>query len=278
MSSTPQRLHPEQVAAFLERIGITGPLKPDADFLHRIHSAHLHAVPFENLSIHLGEDMSLDVQALYEKIVTRHRGGFCYELNGLLAVVLEGLGYRVHRLSARTFSAERGFSAPMDHLVLRVVDNAGESWLADVGYGRHTVYPLRYQDRTDQRDPGGLFRITEYEDGELDVLREGEAQYRVDPRPLALSDFVPAMWWQRTSPQALFTQSLICSMQTEGEGGGRVSLSGRKLIITDADGGRQEKELASDEEVLAAYRELFGFALTRVPHVRAGTVMGNGVD
>ena len=248
----------------MERIGVTGPLKPDADSLHRLHSAHLHAVPFENLSIHLGEDMSLDVQALYDKIVTRRRGGFCYELNGLFAVVLEALGYRVHRLSARTFSAERGFSPPMDHLALRVVDDAGQAWLADVGFGRHTDFPLRYDDRGEQRDPEGLFRVTEYEDGELDVLREGEAQYRVDPRPLALSDFVPAMWWQRTSPRALFTQSLICSLRTAG---GRVSLSGRKLITTDSDGGRTEKELATDEEVLAAYRELFGFTLTRVPEV-----------
>jgi N-hydroxyarylamine O-acetyltransferase len=255
------------VAAYLERIGVAGPLKPDADSLRRIHSAHLHAVPFENLSIHLGEDMSLDVQALYEKIVNRRRGGFCYELNGLFAVVLEALGYRVRRNSARTFNPERGFSAPMDHLALHVVDDAGDSWLADVGFGRHTEYPLRFDDRGEQRDTGGLFRIAEYEDGELDVLREGEVQYRVDPRALALSDFVPAMWWQRTSPQSHFTQSLICSRLTTG--GGRATLSGRKLIVTDADGGRQEKELASDEEVLATYREVFGFTVPRVPEVRA---------
>jgi N-hydroxyarylamine O-acetyltransferase len=265
MSSTPQRLHPEQVAAFLERIGVPGPLKPDAETLRRLHLAHLQTVPFENLSIHLGEDMSLDVGALYDKIVSRRRGGFCYELNGLFAVVLEALGYRVHRMSVRTFNPERGFSPPADHLALRVVDEAGGAWLADVGFGRHTHYPLRFDDRGEQPDPGGLFRITEYEDGDLDVLREGEAQYRVDPRPLALGDFRMALWWQRTSPETLFTQSLVCSMLTED--GGRVTLSGRKVVTTDAVG-RQEKELGDDAEVLAAYRELFGIEVDRVPEVR----------
>ncbi|NUP46465.1 MAG: arylamine N-acetyltransferase [Catenulispora sp.] len=270
MSSTPQRLHPEQVTAYLNRINVAGPLKPDADSLRRLHSAHLHAVPFENLSIHLREDMSLNIPALYDKIVTRHRGGFCYELNGLFAAALETIGYRVQRHSARTFHPDRGFSPPMDHLALRVTDTTGDVWLADVGYGRHTEYPLHFTARTEQSDPGGLFRITEYENGDLDVLREGEAQYRVDPRPLALSDFIPAMWWQRTSPEAMFTQSLICSRLTDD--GGRISLNDRKLITTDATG-RHEQELTSDEEVLTAYRDVFGIELPRVPEV-AGPRVG----
>jgi len=268
MPTTPHRLLPNQVTAYLERIGVPGPLKPDADTLRQLHSAHLHTIPFENLGIHLDEDMSLDAAALYDKIVVRRRGGFCYELNGLFAVLLESLGYRVQRISARTFTAEQGFSPPLDHLALRVADEAGDVWLADVGYGRHTEFPLAFGERAEQPDPGGRFRIAEYEDGELDVLREGEVQYRVDPRPLVLSDFTMAMWWHRTSPQSHFTQSLICSRLTSD--GGRVSLSGRKLVTTDATGSRQEKELASDDDVLAAYRELFGIKLMRVPEVRGG--------
>ena len=91
--------------------------------------------------------------ALFEKIVGRRRGGFCYELNGLFALLLEGLGYRVHRLSARTFSAAHGYSPPMDHLALHVVDATGTAWLADVGFGRHTEFPLRFDDRATRRIP-----------------------------------------------------------------------------------------------------------------------------
>ena len=257
-------LNHEQVAAYLDRIGIdAGSAEPPADAhtLRRLHSAHLHTVPFENLSIHLGEPVPLDGTALYEKIVGHRRGGFCYELNGLFALLLEALGYRVHRLSARTFSTARGYSPPLDHLALRVVDRAGDAWLADVGFGRHTEFPLRFDDRADQKDPGGLFRIAENDDAEFTVLRDGEASYRLDPKPLALADFTQACWWQCTSPESHFTQNVICSRLTDD---GRVTLTGDQLITTD-DAGRRVEEVASDEELLRLLRERFGIELATAP-------------
>lgn len=257
-------LNHEQVAAYLERIGLAGtaaPSAPDAETLRRLHSAHLHTVPFENLSIHLGDPVPLDGMALFEKVVGRRRGGFCYELNGLFALLLEGLGYRVHRLSARTFSAAHGYSPPMDHLALRVVDATGAAWLADVGFGRHSEFPLRLDERADQKDPGGLFRIAENDDAEFTILRDGEAQYRVDPKPLALADFVQACWWQCTSPESHFTQNVVCSRLTDE---GRVTLTGDQLITTDA-AGRHSEEIASDEQLLALLRERFGIELEKAP-------------
>ena len=73
------------LAAYLARIGVPGPLALDAAALRDLHQAHLVAVPFENLSIHLGEPISLDEADLIDKIVCRRRGGFCYELNGAFA-------------------------------------------------------------------------------------------------------------------------------------------------------------------------------------------------
>ena len=255
-------LVPEQIAAYLDRIGVAErPATPDADTLRRLHSAHLHTVPFENLSIHLDEPVSLDGAALFEKIVLRRRGGFCYELNGLFALLLEAVGYRVHRMSARTFSTAHGYSPPLDHLVLQVTDTAGDTWLADVGFGRHTEFPLRFDDRTDQKDPGGLFRIAENDDAEFTVLHDGEAQYRVDPKPLALADFTQACWWQCTSPDSHFTQSLVCSRLTDG---GRLTLTGEELITTDG-AGRRVEEVVSDQQLLALLREHFGIELARAP-------------
>jgi N-hydroxyarylamine O-acetyltransferase len=255
-------LNPENVAAYLDRIGVPqGVTAPDAATLRRLHSAHLHAVPFENLSIHLGEPVPLDGGALFEKVVGRRRGGFCYELNGLFGLLLEAFGYRVHRMSARTFSTAHGYSPPLDHLALQVVDGAGDTWLADVGFGRHTEFPLRFDDRADQKDPGGLFRIVENDDAEFTVLRDGEAQYRVDPKPLALADFERACWWQCTSPDSHFTQNLVCSRLT---GDGRVTVTGHELITTDRDGRRVE-QITSDEQLLAVLREQFGIALAEAP-------------
>ena len=53
-----------------------------------LHERHLRTIPFENLSVHLGEPIVLDEDAFVAKVVDRHRGGFCYELNGAFAALL----------------------------------------------------------------------------------------------------------------------------------------------------------------------------------------------
>ena len=82
------------VDAYLERIGYWGTWAPTAETLRQLHRAHLYAVPFENLDIPLGRPITLSLPVLYEKIVGRHRGGFCYELNTLFGWLLEQLGFR----------------------------------------------------------------------------------------------------------------------------------------------------------------------------------------
>lgn len=257
-------LRSDQIAAYLVRIGYAGPVHPDADTLRRLHRAHVRTVPFENLSIHLGEEITLEPEDVFDKIVTRRRGGYCYELNGLLAWLLEAIGFQVERLSARAYwESRKEFGPPLDHLTLRVTDADGDVWLADVGFGLHSELPLRYEDRADQTDPFGTLRITEIAGGELDVLRDGEPAYRIDPRTLAYADFALGNWWQQTSPKSHFTQSLVCSLPTDA---GRVTISGRKLIVTDADG-KREQELADDAAVLAVYRDYFGIELSAVPEI-----------
>jgi N-hydroxyarylamine O-acetyltransferase len=88
------------VDAYLARIGYTGVREPSADVLGYLHRAHMLAVPFENLDIHLGVENVLDPEHVFDKIVTRRRGGWCYELNGLFALLLEALGFDVTRYSA----------------------------------------------------------------------------------------------------------------------------------------------------------------------------------
>ncbi|MDN5853934.1 MAG: arylamine N-acetyltransferase, partial [Actinomycetia bacterium] len=94
----------ERMRAYLDRIGVTEPVARDAESLVRLHEAHLRTVPFENLSIHLGEPIVLEEGSLVAKIVDRHRGGYCYELNGALGWLLERLGFDVARLSAQVWT------------------------------------------------------------------------------------------------------------------------------------------------------------------------------
>jgi N-hydroxyarylamine O-acetyltransferase len=253
----------ETALAYLRRIDAAPPAVLDAESLRRLHRAHQLAVPFENLSIHLSEPILLDEPALIEKIVRRRRGGFCYELNGAFGLLLEALGATVGRVSARVYG-EAGLGPPFDHmaLIVRPADESGP-WLADVGFGSHSDYPLRLESREEQPDPAGLFQLAGAPDDDVEVLKDGQPQYRLELRERALADFVPTCWWQQTSPQSHFRTSTICSRLTED---GRVSISGRTLIETRA-GERTERELTGDAAVLAAYRDHFGVVLDRVPDV-----------
>jgi N-hydroxyarylamine O-acetyltransferase len=251
----------DTVAAYLQRIGVTQRVAADADGLRLLHHAHQMTVPFENLSIHLSEAISLDEADLAAKIVTRRRGGFCYELNGLFAALLEALGAEVTRLAARVQGDDR-LGPPFAHLTLavRLPDGSGP-WLADVGFGSLSAYPLLMNSRTDQADPAGPFRLADTDDGDVDVYKDGQPQYRIETRPRSLADFEPTCWWHQTSPESHFTRNTICSRLT---GDGRISLTGRALVRTTGTA-RTEEQLDDDDALLAAYRENFGILLNRLP-------------
>ncbi|MFD5365317.1 arylamine N-acetyltransferase [Streptomyces sp. NPDC127103] len=257
---------PGDVRAYLRRIDAERPDRADAEALRDLHLRHLRTVPFENLSIHLGEDIVLEEKALLDKVIGAHRGGFCYEVNTAFAVLLRGLGYRVSLLQARVFGPEGKPGIPYDHMALLVETADGERLLADVGFGDHSHFPLRYEDRGDQVDPGGVFRLVDTAEGDVDVLRDGKPQYRVELRPRLLADFTAGAWYHRTSPDSHFPRSLVCSLLTEE---GRITLSDRKLI-TRAVAGREERILEGDDEVRGAYRDLFGIELDALPVVRGG--------
>ncbi|MFD5745010.1 arylamine N-acetyltransferase [Streptomyces massasporeus] len=269
-----------QVDAYLRRLGAEHPAWPTVDALRELHLRHLRTVPFENLSIHLGEEIVLEEKRLLDKVVGARRGGFCYELNGSFGALLAALGYDVALLAGRVYGDGGRLGIPYDHLALRVRTVDGGDWLADVGFGAHSHLPLAFGDRGEQKDPGGTFRIVEagpdaagvrgghgtVEAADLDVFRDGRAQYRLEVRPRALGDFVAGAWWHSTSSVSHFTRSLVCSRVTEE--GGRITLSGRRLTATAADRTREERELETDEEILGVYRERFGIELDKVPTLR----------
>ena len=253
-------------AAYLRRISVSPPVLADAAALRMLHRAHQISVPFENLSIHLPEPISLDEDHLIGKIVHKRRGGFCYELNGAFGLLLEALGAQVARVGARVYGEGR-LGPPFDHLalVVRLPDGSGP-WLADVGFGRHSVYPLLLDSRSEQDDPAGQFLLAETPLGDVDVLKNEEPQYRIELRERSLADFVPTCRWQQTSPMSHFTHGTICSRLTED---GRISINGHTLIRT-RNGSRTERQLPGGDALLSAYRDHFGVALDHVPETAAG--------
>ena len=247
-----------EVRSYLDRISADTPVRPGLDALRQLQRRHLLTVPFENLSIHLGEEVRLDEGGLIDKVVHRRRGGFCYELNGAFAALLRALGFEVTVLAARVFGGGR-LGPVFDHATLRV--DLEEPWLVDVGFGRFSQQPLRLATGDEQVDAAGHFQVLAAAEGDVDVLMDGELQYRVEARSRTLEDFGPTCWWQCTSPRSHFTQSLVCTLLTDT---GRVTLSDRTLIETEG-GRRTEQTLVADEDVLAAYRKKFGILLDRLP-------------
>lgn len=245
-----------EIAPYLARIGYTGPRDVTMDTLHRLHVAHLLSVPFENLDIHLGRPIVLDVDRFYTKIVTQRRGGFCYELNGLFAALLAALGFDVTLASARVAGDNGEFGPEFDHLVLLV--QLGELWLADVGFGDSFRQPLPLRAGTLFAQECGTYRLQQVSGSwtleEQNDAGDWQGAYTFTAQPRALAEFTAMCAYQQTSPQSHFTQKRVCSRATPD---GRITLSDRRLIINQG-GRREERILLSEAEVTAVLARDFG--------------------
>lgn len=249
--------------AYLSRIDYHGSVNPTLETLRGLQIAHMLAVPFENLDIHLGRPIRLDEAALFEKIIRRRRGGFCYELNGLFAALLKRLGFQVTLLSARVFDGDGKLGPEFDHLTLLV--ELDERWLADVGFGNSSLSPLRLDEYRPQSDGRLAYRISQQDDT-WTVFREAEntqwkADYQFTLQPHELSDFVETCLYQQTSPESSFTQRRVCTIATAE---GRITLRGTpdemRLIVT-GNGNKQERLIGGEQAFNALLHEHFGIDL-----------------
>ena len=247
------------VESYLARVGYHGPTSPTLETLRAIHYAHLLAVPFENLDIGLGRKIALDEDSFIRKIAERRRGGFCYELNGAFAALLQALGFRVTRLSARVARSDGGESPEFDHLALRV--ELDETWLADVGFGESFLEPLRIKPGVEQMDPAGTFRTVERDERLLLEKKQADlswkGQYSFTFQSRRLEEFAGMCEYHQRSPQSQFTQNKICSRATPQ---GQITLAGMKLIVT-SNGEREERLLRSEQEWRDTLRERFDIVL-----------------
>ena len=257
------------IAAYSARIGVNGPLPPTATTLRRLHHAHMLAVPFENLDIHWGRPIVLEEGRLFEKLVTRHRGGFCYEQNGLFAAVLRKLGFTVDLLEARVGTNSWEDGLPWDHMTLRVT--LEERWLVDVGFGDGFREPLLLDEAGPQTREEGTWRVQhdgcEGKHSSRTESGDWKIEYRFRLRPRQLADFTPGCEHHQNSPESHFTQQRVCSLATKT---GRITLSDRRLVVTEGfparasasdktgDARRQEQDLVDEVEFQQVLRERFG--------------------
>jgi len=250
---------------YLHRMAYEGSLEPTLETLTLLQRCHLRSVPFENLDIHLGRTLELSQAALFDKIVVRRRGGFCFELNGLFAALLADLGYDVTMLSARTYDSEGILGPPHDHLALLVVCEG--RWLVDVGFGDSFEEPLSIDSGESQRCDGKDYFVVAEQDRYAYILVDEQGtrqnQYEFSLEPHVLSDFEAMCRHHQTSPDSIFTKKTVCTRLAEG---GRVTLRDRMLIRTTAGdpataGEKVSTPIADDAAWRDALREHFGVTL-----------------
>jgi len=253
------------IDAYLKRIGHAGSRAPTTDTLRSLQRAHLLAVPFENLDINPGgRPISLIVDSIFDKVVRRHRGGFCYELNGLFAVLLEELGYDVTRISGRVARGNGTFGPDFDHLAL-VVRTGDGAHLTDVGFGDFALGPLDLAVEGPQEPhPGGTtYRLDTLGDGEWVTRSLTDAGgwddgYRFDLTPRELTAFAAQCRWFESAEDSHFRARRVCSIATEN---GRVTLRDAELIVTRG-GAREITPISGEGGWTAALEKWFGIRLT----------------
>ncbi|WP_406050692.1 arylamine N-acetyltransferase [Kribbella sp. NBC_00889] len=156
--------------AFLQRIGLSeydGP--PQLEGLSRLHEAFVGQVPYESVQFQLAPGGPLEPEESAKRIIARETGGYCFQLNGTMALLLSELGYRVqmHRGGAET--PTRAGDVDASHMVLTVsglVEDPNQVWMVDAGLGEALVHPLPLEECSVYQEPYKLrLRPSEKVDG-----------------------------------------------------------------------------------------------------------------
>lgn len=240
--------------AYRDRIGLTDDVAPDLAGLFALHRAQFHAIAFENLNIQLGRGVDLAPEALCTRLIDGRRGGYCFELNGLMLMALRHLGYEARPLLARVhLSTPPGGRTHQ----LNAVDIDGETWLMDVGFGAGGPrQPLLLTDGWEARGDFWGFRIEQREPwGWLMSSWEGGAwrdSYSFDLGHVTPQDIAVSNFFTSHSPDTPFTRMRVVSLPTVD---GRVSLMNQELTrlagdrktVTEVPAGTATMRLLAEE-------------------------------
>lgn len=261
----------EQIRQTFLRLGLAVPetITPDRETLFRLQRAFLQAVPYENLDILAGRPLSLAEDALYDKLVTRRRGGYCFEINGFFAVLLRSMGYTVTEYLARYLRGETAI--PMRrHRVLRVTADNGSEWIMDAGIGQESFrQPLPYGDTTAEVNDG--FRVYRLRKREfygwviedtplMEDTTVGEAVFRpfysFTEEPQLPIDYEMPSFWCEKHPDSPFTKAPMLAIKTDS---GRIAIDGNQLSLYE--NGTVTRRSFEEAEYPALLARYFGIRL-----------------
>ena len=269
---------PPDVGAYLARIGLAPedfrramhpelpPSPTDYSIPHTKESldllvhAHLFHVPFENIDGYdLHREVSLEIPDIFDKIVTRRRGGYCFELNALFSALLEALGFSCYAVGQRVL--REGSFPPVSHRVTVVtLLHSGERVLCDIAFGGPSPVTALYLDRPEVQTSGALcFRIdTEPVRGlrrTLLVEESGETPLVVfSDAPMDPVDFVPISTHMTYHAKSRFYNNRVMNLMRPG---GSVAVDNDVLRLHE-NGVLEERPLPDHAALKQACIDYFG--------------------
>ncbi|HEY1586916.1 MAG TPA: arylamine N-acetyltransferase [Polyangia bacterium] len=253
--------------AYLERIRWGGQARPTLDALTGLLGAHLARIPFENLDVLLGRPPRLDIEGLQAKLVGARRGGYCFEHATLFAAVLEAIGFRPCRHSARVTMLSPRNASPRTHMFLTVPLDEG-TFVVDPGFGAlapRAPVPLDGTPVRVDRESHAMVC-----DGRFFVLRaQVGAEPPVDAWASTLEEDAPIDFelgnhYTATHPNSPFVQRLMMRALTAD---GRVGVMNRDVTLWRGLE-RQATQLADRAALRALVAEHFGFDLAEIDRLR----------
>lgn len=255
------------IADYLSRIGLQKTPSADLAALHRLQDHHMRHIPFENLDVVLGRPLILSREALFQKIVTHGRGGYCFELNTLYAALLEEIGFLPVPMLARVWLRDPPETPPRTHLVYRVKID-GVDWISDVGFGgRAARVPVKIEEGYEVDDGDGRirilrdarfgYRISRYQGG---VWSD---QYTVETAPAHKADILSGNHWTENHPSSHFKHGIGVGLFTKM---GRTSFYDGIFRQRGTD--HPDQEISGLEATIDILKSQFGLDLKLTPTER----------
>jgi N-hydroxyarylamine O-acetyltransferase len=194
--------------------------EPTLAFVSKMMQHHIFSIPFENLDVQAGKVVSLIPEEIVDKIVYRNRGGYCYEVNGLLAMALQELGISCYFTSARsmTYAVKR----PRTHLII-IAKIEGNTYLLDTGFGSHGIrLPMDLSETNQEILQDGQTYKLEKKGSDLNLYTSVQEnwlpQYSFKKQVYEYIDFAPVNYMNSTHPDSIFVKApLVILFTREGK-------------------------------------------------------------
>ncbi len=250
-------MNEQMLSTYLEKLGLSQTVVPNMTLLTQLQSKQHEHIPFENLDVIDGKPIHLGIDQLYQKLVIDGRGGYCFELNGLMHSVLQSFGFEVEKRLGRVHVS--GKPSGRGHLV-NIVTLEGQQWLVDVGFGSNTPRaPLPLVFDLPLSTDAQTLRFVRHPDFGVMLQAEIEGEwtdlYSLDMSYVCDGDIQYGNHYASTGEDSVFTSNVVAVRRTQS--GSNILFNNRLKIID----GKETREMIVDtaqayNQVLAEFFDI----------------------